>query len=128
MVRYSRLVGIAATTALTSLGAQSAQAQPSTITVAGQQFKLCAQENGKCSFLGTASVVFGAVPPDAPSTMLTSPRTFSNGVGCYVGSVSQADPAFGYNKACWMRAAAATPSPAPAPAPAPAPPPTPAPA
>src|SRR5579864_1432861 len=98
MMRYLKLLGVASATMLASFGAENAQAQASTITVAGQQYTLCGQENGNCSFLGTGSVVFGAVPPDAPSVMLTAPSTFSNGVGCYVGAVSQIDPAYGYGK------------------------------
>src|ERR1700755_1913216 len=119
MTRYLKLLGVASATVLASFAAESAQAQASTITVSGQQYKLCAQENGKCSFLGPGSVVFGAVPPTSPSVMLSAPRTFSNGVGCYVGAVSQSDPAFGYGKACWVQAVGATPAPAPAPTPYP---------
>ncbi|MFM0598199.1 hypothetical protein PQQ68_34715, partial [Paraburkholderia dilworthii] len=123
---YWKLFGVASATALVSLSSHGAQTK-ATITVAGLQYKLCGQENGNCSFLGTGSVVFGAVPPNSPSVMLTAPQTFSNGVGCYVGAVSQTDPAYGYGKSCWVRAVAATPTPTPTPAPTPAPAPTPTP-
>src|ERR1700743_3944559 len=102
MTRNFKLLGVAAATVFAWFGAENAQAATSTITVAGQQYKLCAQENGTCKFLGTGSGVFGAVPPTSPSVMLTTPATFSNGVGCYVGAVSQTDPAFGYGKSCWV--------------------------
>ncbi|HYS66128.1 MAG TPA: hypothetical protein VEN30_20270, partial [Paraburkholderia sp.] len=107
MMRYPKLLRVAAATALAWFGAENALAQTSTITVSGLQYKLCGQENGNCTFSGTGSVVFGAVPPNSPSVMLTAPRTFSNGVGCYVGAVSQTDPAFGYGKSCWVRLATA---------------------
>ncbi len=110
-MRYLRLLPVAAATMVAAFGVQSAQAQ-SSITVSGTQYKLCGQENDNCTFSGTGSVVFGAVPPNAPSNMLTSPRTFSNGVGCYVGAVSQSDPAYGYGKSCWVSLASATTPPA----------------
>src|SRR6266702_4828115 len=109
MMSYWKLLGVASATVLASFGAEQAYAQASTITVAGQSYTLCGKENANCSFLGTGSVVFGAVPPNAPSVMLTAPRTFTNGVGCYVGAVSQTDPAFGYGKSCWVRLATAAP-------------------
>src|SRR5579859_6157282 len=127
MTRNFKLLGVAAATVFAWFGAENAQAATSTITVAGLQYKLCAQENGTCKFLGTGSVVFGAVPPTSPSVMLTAPATFSNGVGCYVGAVSQTDPAYGYGKSCWVKAVAASPTPAPTPTPTPAPTPTPTP-
>ncbi|MGV7245595.1 hypothetical protein ACRXB1_28330, partial [Caballeronia sp. M23-90] len=111
MMKYLRLLPVAAATMLATFGVQNAQAQ-SSITVSGTQYKLCGQENDNCTFSGTGSVVFGAVPPNAPSSMLTSPRTFSNGVGCYVGAVSQSDPAYGYGKSCWVSLAAASTPPA----------------
>ncbi len=97
-MRYLRLLPVAVATMLAAFGVENAQAQASSITVAGVQYKLCGSENDNCTFSGTGSVVFGAVPPNAPSSMLTSPRTFTNGVGCYVGAVSQSDPAYGYGK------------------------------
>ncbi|AMM16728.1 hypothetical protein AX768_21890 [Burkholderia sp. PAMC 28687] len=111
MMKYLRLLPVAAATMLATFGVQNAQAQ-SSITISGTQYKLCGQENDNCTFSGTGSVVFGAVPPNAPSSMLTSPRTFSNGVGCYVGAVSQSDPAYGYGKSCWVSLAAASTPPA----------------
>ncbi len=119
-MRYLRLLPVAAATMMAAFGVQNAHAQAS-ITVSGTQYKLCGQENDNCTFSGTGSVVFGAVPPNAPSSMLTSPRTFSNGVGCYVGAVSQSDPAYGYGKSCWVSLAAASTPPATTPAAAPAP-------
>ncbi len=110
-MKYLRLLPVAAATMLATFGVQKAQAQ-SSITISGTQYKLCGQENDNCTFSGTGSVVFGAVPPNAPSSMLTSPRTFSNGVGCYVGAVSQSDPAYGYGKSCWVSLAAASTPPA----------------
>jgi hypothetical protein len=88
-------------TALLATSGGNAYAQ-SSITVGGTQYTFCGSENNNCTFSGTGSVIFGAVPPTAPSSMLTSPRTFKNGVGCYVGAVSQTDPAFGYGKSCWV--------------------------
>ena len=120
------LMGVASATVLASFGTENAYAQ-ATISVAGQQYTLCVHEYGTCSFLGKGAVVFGAVPPNAPSVMLTAPSTFSNGVNCSVSAVSQTDPAVGYDKSCWVRAVAAGPSPAPAPAPTPTPTPAPTP-
>src|ERR1700742_1416403 len=88
-------------TALLATSGGNAYAQ-SSITVGGTLYTFCGSENNNCTFSGTGSVIFGAVPPTAPSSMLTSPRTFKNGVGCYVGAVSQTDPAFGYGKSCWV--------------------------
>src|SRR5580698_869646 len=94
------LLSVVATALLAASGG-NAYAQ-SSITVGGTQYTFCGSENNNCTFSGTGSVIFGAVPPTAPSNMLTSPRTFKNGVGCYVGAVSQTDPAFGYGKSCWV--------------------------
>jgi hypothetical protein len=108
MMKYLRLLPISIATTLAVFGVDTAQAQSSTITVSGVQYTFCGSENENCTFSGTGSVVFGAVPPNAPSTMLTSPRSFTNGVGCYVGAVSQTDPAYGYGKSCWVSLASAT--------------------
>ena len=78
-------------------GVGNAQAQ-SSITVSGVKYTFCGSENDKCTFSGKGSVVFGSVPPNSPTTMLSSPRSFTNGVGCYVGAVSSTDPAYGYGK------------------------------
>ena len=106
-MKYLRLLPISVATTLAVFGVDTAQAQ-SSITVSGVQYTFCGSENDNCTFSGTGSVVFGAVPPNAPSTMLTSPATFTNGVGCYLGAVSQTDPAYGYGKSCWVRLASAT--------------------
>jgi hypothetical protein len=88
-------------------GVGNAQAQ-SSITVSGVKYTFCGSENDKCTFSGKGSVVFGSVPPNSPTTMLSSPRSFTNGVGCYVGAVSSTDPAYGYGKSCWVSLAATT--------------------
>ena len=88
-------------------GVGNAQAQ-SSITVSGVKYTFCGSENGNCKFSGKGSVVFGAVPPNSPTVMLTSPSTFTNGVNCYVGAVSQTDPAYGYAKSCWVSLASIT--------------------
>lgn len=72
-----------------------------TITLGGVTYTHCASENQKCSFSGTAMVVFGAFPPTAPSAMYNVNGPFTNGVACANGVVSQTDPAFGYIKQCW---------------------------
>ncbi|MGA7817187.1 MAG: hypothetical protein WCA53_30515, partial [Caballeronia sp.] len=77
MMRSLKLVGVAVATVLASFGAENAQAQASTITVSGLKYTLCGQENDNCTFVGTGSVVFGAVPPTSPSVMLTAPKTFT---------------------------------------------------
>ena len=107
-MKYLRLLPISVATTLVFLGAGNAQAQSSTITVSGVKYTFCGSENDNCTFSGKGSVVFGSVPPNSPTTMLTSPRTFTNGVGCYVGAVSQTDPAYGYGKSCWVSLATTT--------------------
>jgi len=108
VMNYLKPLAIVAATVMASFGAGNAYAQANAITVSGVQYKLCGKERGYCAFSGTGSVVFGAVPPNAPSTMLTAPRAFTNGVGCYVGAVSRTDPAYGYLKACWVSLTAAS--------------------
>ncbi|WP_089159458.1 hypothetical protein [Caballeronia sordidicola] len=108
MMKYLRLLPISVATTLAIFGVGHAHAQSSTITVSGVKYTFCGSENDNCTFSGKGSVVFGAVPPNSPSTMLTSPRAFTNGVGCYVGAVSQTDPAYGYGKSCWVSLASTT--------------------
>ena len=81
-MKYLRLLPISVATTLAIFGVGHAHAQSSTITVSGVKYTLCASENDKCTFSGKGSVVFGSVPPNSPTTMLTSPRSFTNGVGC----------------------------------------------
>ena len=107
-MKYLRLLPISVATTLAIFGVGHAHAQSSTITVSGVKYTFCGSENDNCTFSGKGSVVFGAVPPNSPSTMLTSPRAFTNGVGCYVGAVSQTDPAYGYGKSCWVSLASTT--------------------
>jgi hypothetical protein len=106
-MKYLRLLPISVATTLAMFGVGHAQAQ-SSITVSGVKYTFCGSENDNCTFSGKGSVVFGSVPPNSPTTMLSSPRTFTNGVGCYVGAVSQSDPAYGYGKSCWVSLAATT--------------------
>jgi hypothetical protein len=109
MMKYLRLLPISVATILAVGGIGNAQAQSSTITVSGVKYTFCGSENDNCTFSGKGSVVFGSVPPNSPTTMLTSPRSFTNGVGCYVGAVSQTDPAYGYGKSCWVSLATTPP-------------------
>ncbi|RZJ08528.1 MAG: hypothetical protein EON50_19180, partial [Acidovorax sp.] len=80
-------------------------------------YKACAIEGQKCSFSGTASVVYGA------GTAWTRARSFTHGVSC--SNAVFGDPAWGVQKACYVSAATPSPTPAPAPVPSPAPPPAP---
>jgi hypothetical protein len=59
-------------------------------------FTWCADEDGHCSFSGTADVVYGAV------NSFTSPRSFTNGVDC--NNTIFSDPISGTRKACYYKA------------------------
>ncbi len=72
-------------------------------------YQPCATEGQKCSFSGTANVVYGA------GTAWTSPRSFTNGAHC--GNAVFGDPLWGVQKVCHVSAPAPAPMPAPAPAP-----------
>src|ERR1700742_3298095 len=87
-------------TALLATSGGNAYAQ-SSITVGGTQYTFCGSENNNCTFSGTGSVIFGAVPPTAPSSMLPSPGASKTARGCCVGPVSQPHPAFVYVKSSW---------------------------
>jgi hypothetical protein len=79
-MKYLRLLPISVATTLAMFGVGNAQAQ-SSITVSGVKYTFCGSENDNCTFSGKGSVVFGSVPPNSPTTKLSSPRTFTNGLG-----------------------------------------------
>lgn len=82
-----------------ALWAPNALAQ-STLTINGVNYTYCASEDNRCSFSGTANVVFGTASP----LQYTLNGPFTNGVTCSNGVVSQTDPAYGYQKSCWYSA------------------------
>jgi len=65
-------------------------------------FTWCADEDGHCSFSGTADVVYGAV------NSFTSPRSFTNGTDCNNGIFG--DPISGTRKACYYKLTSPPPS------------------
>jgi hypothetical protein len=58
-------------------------------------FTWCADEDGRCSFNGTADVVYGAL------NSFTSPRSFTTGVDC--NNTVFGDPISGTRKACYYK-------------------------
>lgn len=58
-------------------------------------YTYCADENGTCSFSGTADVIYGA------NNCYTSPRSFTNGTSC--NNDVFGDPVYGTPKKCYYK-------------------------
>lgn len=84
----------------------SAFATPNTITINGNAYTFCGDENANCTWSGggTRSVVFGFFSDNGQTSgyaITASP--VSSGGGCFVGGLFNSDPASGFDKSCWSR-------------------------
>ena len=82
-----------------------AQNNPATVVVNGVTWTKCATEHATCSFSGTQSVLYGAWPPSSPSAMYAVHGPYSGSVYCDNSAIAP-DPAYGYQKACYVQSSA----------------------
>ncbi|MFM0340714.1 pectate lyase family protein [Paraburkholderia fungorum] len=92
---------------LAFLPAAYAASNPKTVVVDGVTWTKCADEHATCSFSGTQSVLYGSWAPVSPSAMYAVHGTYTRGVTCDNSAMSP-DPAYGYLKACYIKADAAS--------------------
>ncbi len=87
--------------------AYAQSSNPASVVVNGVTWTKCADEHGTCSFSGTQSILYGAWPPISSSAMYAVHGTYTGSVPCDNSAMSP-DPAYGYQKACYIKAGATT--------------------
>ncbi|HTI17751.1 MAG TPA: glycosyl hydrolase family 28-related protein [Trinickia sp.] len=83
-------------------GAYAQNSNPASVVVNGVSWQQCGGEHGTCSFTGSQSVLYGAFPPSAPSAQYSVNGPYSGSVAC--DNSTFGDPAYGYLKACYIKA------------------------
>lgn len=106
MLSYLRYLCIALGIVFLPCMAQTCPQGQAPWTVGGITYVWCADENGTCTLTGTNSVLFGNDDGGVDNGHTIS--SFSGNANCYVGPGGfSTDPAYGYDKHCWVASAPA---------------------